>query len=65
MDEEICCNTTEEKTARNEWKNDDSYFLPALYSVYKKIRSIFSHILFAIHRSVASYKYFKKLISEV
>ena len=51
--------------ARNEWENDDSNFLRALYSVYKKIRTIFFHTLLAIHRSVASYKYFKKLVSEV
>ena len=65
MNEEIRCITNKEKTARNEWENDDSDFLPALYSVYKKIRTIFPHTLFAIHHSVASYKYFKKLISEV
>ena len=65
MNEEIRCITNEEKTARNEWENDDSDFLPALYSVFKKIRTIFFHTLLAIHHSVASYKYFKKLISEV
>ena len=65
MNEEICCITNEGKTAWNEWENDDSNFLRALYSVYKKIRAIFFHTLLAIHRSVASYKYFKKLISEV
>ena len=53
----------ERKTTRNEWENDDSDFLQALYSVYKKIRTIFSHTLLAIHRSVASYKYFEKLRS--
>ena len=63
MDEEICCITNEGKTARNEWENNDSNFLRALYSVYKKIRTIFFHTLLAIHRSVASYKYFEKLIS--
>ena len=63
MDEEICCITNEGKMARNEWKNNDSNFLRALYSVYKKIRTIFFHTLLAIHRSVASDKYFKKLIS--
>ena len=37
-----------------------------LYIVYiKKIRTIFFHTLLAIRRSVASYKYFNKLISEV
>ena len=64
MNEEICCITNEGKTARNEWENDDSNFLQALYSVYKKIRTIFFHTLLAIHRSVASYKYFKKLINK-
>ena len=63
MNEEIRCITNEGKTARNEWENDDSNFLRALYSVYKKIRTIFFHTLLAIHRSVASYKYFKKLIN--
>ena len=65
MDEEICCITNEEKTARNEWENDDSDFLPALCSVYKKIRIIFFHTLLAIHCSVKSYKYSEKLISKV
>ena len=37
MNEEICCITNEEKMARNEWENDDSDFLSALYSVYKVI----------------------------
>ena len=40
MNEEICCITNEGKTAKNEWENDDSDFLRALYSVYKKIRTI-------------------------
>ena len=39
-------------------KNDDSDFLPALYSVHKKITTIFFYTLLAIHRSVASHKYF-------
>ena len=65
MNEEIRWITNEGETARNEWGNDDSDFLRALYSVYKKIRTIFVHTLLAIHCSVASYKYFKKLISEV
>ena len=63
MNEEICCITNEEKMARNEWENDDSDFLQALYSVYKKIKAIFSHTLLTIYRSVASYKYFEKLRS--
>ena len=65
MNEEIRCIINEGKTVRNEWENDDSNFLPALYSVYKKIRKFFFHTLLAIHCSVASYKYFKKFISEV
>ena len=65
MNGEIRCITNEGKMARNEWENDNSDFLQALYSVYKKIRTTFFHTLLAIHCSVASYKYFKKLISEV
>ena len=65
MNKEICCNTNKGKTARNEQENGDSDFLRALYSVYKKIRTIFFHTLLTIHCSVASYKYFKKLISEI
>ena len=65
MNEEICCITNEEKTARNEWENDDSDFLQALYGIYNKIKTIFFHTLLTIHHSVASYKYFQKLISEV
>ena len=33
MNEEIRCITSESKTAKNEWENDDSDFLRALYSV--------------------------------
>ena len=65
MNEEICCITNEGKIARNEWENGDSDFFRALYSVYKKIRTIFFHNLLAIHCSFVSYKYFKNLISEV
>ena len=37
-----------------------------LYTVYiKKLGQFFFHTLLAIHRSVISHKYFKKLISEV
>ena len=37
-----------------------------LYTVYiKKLEQFFFHTLLAVHHSVASYKYFKKLISEV
>ena len=65
MNQEICCITNKGKTARNEWENDDSDFLRALYSVYEKIGTIFTYSLLAIYRSVASYKYFEKLISDV
>ena len=57
MNEEICCITNEGKMTRNEWENDDSNFLQALYSAYKN-QTFYNH-------SVASYKYFKKLISAV
>ena len=37
-----------------------------LYTVYiKKLEQFFFDTLLAVHHSVASYKYFKKLISEV
>ena len=65
MNEEICCITNEGKMVRNELENDDSDFLRALYSVFKKIRTIFFHTLLAIHHSGASYKHFKKVASEV
>ena len=65
MNGEIRCITNEGKTARNEWENDDSDFLRALGSVYKKIRTIFFRTLLTIHCSFACYKYFKKVISEV
>ena len=42
MNEEIRCIINEGKTSRNEWEKDDPNFLLALYSVYKKIRTIFS-----------------------
>ena len=65
MNEEICCITNEGKTAKDEWENDYSDFLRALYSVYKKLGQFFSHTSLAIHLSVGSHKYFEKLISEV
>ena len=37
MNEEIHCIAKEGKTAKNEWENDDSDFLVALYSVYQKL----------------------------
>ena len=42
MYEEIHCNSNDRKTAKNKWENDDSDFLVALYSVYKKLRQFFS-----------------------
>ena len=65
MNEQIRCITNEGETAWNEWENDDSDFFQALFSVYKKIRAIFFHTLLSIHSSVASYKYFKKLIKDI
>ena len=64
MNEEIRF-ITEGKTARKEWENDDSNFLRAFYSIYKKIRTIFFDTLLTIHCSAVGYKYFKRLISEV
>ena len=46
MNEEICCITNEGKTPKNEWEND-SEFLPALYTVYKKLGQFFFHTLLA------------------
>ena len=37
--------TNEGKTAKNEWENDDSDFLRALWSVYKKLGQFFFHNL--------------------
>ena len=62
MTEDISRINNEGKTAKNEWENDDSYFLPALYSVYKKLGQFFSHTLLAnlftlqYISSVTSYK---------
>ena len=39
MNEEVHCINNEGKKARNEHENDDSDFLWALYSVYKKYAS--------------------------
>ena len=41
MNEEIHCITNEGKPTKNEWVNDDSNFLLALYSVYKKLGRFF------------------------
>ena len=48
MNEEIRCITIERNMARNEWENDDSDFLRALYSVYKKLGQFFS-ILYSLY----------------
>ena len=40
--EEFHCINNDGKTAKNEWENDDSDFLPALYSVYKKLGQFFT-----------------------
>ena len=65
MNEEIRCIINEGKMTRNEWENDDSNFLRAFCSAYKKITTIFFHTLLAVHCSAASYKYFKKLINKL
>ena len=49
------------KTIMNEWENHDSGILRALYSVYKKTRTI----LFLSTSVVKSYKFLNKLISYV
>ena len=62
---------TKEKgeTATNEWENDDSDILRALYSVYKKVRAIiFPYLLFNLFKqryinSVKSYKSLNKFKS--
>ena len=43
MTEEIYCIYNKGKIAKNEWENDDSDFLRALYSVYKKLGQFFFH----------------------
>ena len=59
------------KTTKNEWENDDSNFLPVLYTEYKKLGQFLFHTLLtnlskqSYISCVTSYKYFKKLISEV
>ena len=47
MNKQIHCITNEGKAAKNEWKNDNSDFLVALYSVYKKLEQSFFHTLLA------------------
>ena len=41
MNKEIHCITNKGKVAKNEWENDDTYFLQALCSVYKKLGQLF------------------------
>ena len=67
--QEIHCITDKGKVAKNEWKNDDSGLLWALYSVHKKIKAIlfpyFSLTFKEIERYISSdksYKYLNKLI---
>ena len=46
MNYEIRCITNKRKTTKNEWETDDSEIFRALYSVYKKIRTIlFQYLL--------------------
>ena len=47
MNEEIHCITNEGKTTKNDWENDDSDFLRALYSVYKKFLHFFLTLVFS------------------
>ena len=47
MNEEIRCINNEGKTTKNEWKNDDCDFLPALYSAFKKLGQFFLDTLLA------------------
>ena len=43
MNEEIRYITNEGKAAKNEWENDDSDFLQALYSGHKKLGQFVFH----------------------
>ena len=69
MNEETCCIVNEGKKAKNEWKNDNSDILPALYSVYKKIRAaVLPCLLINLFKqgyfsSVKKYKYLNNSIS--
>ena len=71
MNEEICCITKKGKILKNEWENDGSDFLRAVYSSYNKIRTIlFPYLLVKLFKqryisSAKSYKYLKKLLSYV
>ena len=68
MNEEIHCITNEGKTAKNEWENDESSFLLALYSAYKKLGQFFFNTLLAnlfkqwYISLVTSYKYLNNSI---
>ena len=42
MNEEIHCIANKGITAKNELENDDSDFLWAIYSIYKKLEHFFS-----------------------
>ena len=70
MNEEIHCINNEEKTTKDECENNDLDILLALCSVYKRLGQFFFHALLAdlfkqrYISSVASYKYWNKLISE-
>ena len=65
MNEQIHCITNEGEMVWNEWENDDSDFFK-LYSVHvKKLGQFFFHTLLPRHSSVASYKCFQKLISDI
>ena len=63
MNEEIRCITSESKTAKNEWENDDSDFLRALYRLYKKIRIFFSYLLVNLFKQkyISSVKIFEQV----
>ena len=70
MTEEICCTYNKGKIMKNEWENNDSDFLRALYSVYKKIRTIlFPYLLVNLLKQryisfLKSCKYMNKVISK-
>ena len=70
MNKEIHCITNKGKVAKNEWENDDTDFLQALCSVYKKLGQLFFHTYWLTYiikeryiSSVKNYKYFNKVIS--
>ena len=69
MNVEIHCITIKGKTAKNELESDGSDFLWVLYSIWKKIRTIFfPYWLIELFKerfisSVKSYKYLNKLMS--